>query len=71
MWVEVHRDKCIGSGVCALVAPELFDQGDDDGVVILLAEYPRAGLQEAAYEAATRCPAAVIEIHTNRGAAPG
>jgi ferredoxin len=67
MRIEVHRDKCIGSGVCALVAPDVFDQRDDDGVVILLAEYPPERHAESAYEAASRCPAAVIEIHTNRG----
>ncbi|WP_426512263.1 ferredoxin [Dactylosporangium sp. McL0621] len=66
MRVEVHLDRCIGSGVCALVAPDVFDQRDDDGVVILLAEHPPAQHQEAAYEAANRCPASVIEIHTNR-----
>ncbi|WP_433061447.1 ferredoxin [Dactylosporangium sp. CS-033363] len=67
MRVVVHKDKCIGSGVCALVAPDVFDQRDDDGVVILLEEHPPPAHQESAYEAATRCPASVIEIHTNRG----
>ncbi|MDG6106982.1 ferredoxin [Dactylosporangium aurantiacum] len=63
MRVEVHADRCIGSGVCALVAPDVFDQRDDDGVVVLLAEHPADEHHESAYEAATRCPAAVIDIH--------
>jgi len=63
MRVEVHADWCIGSGVCALVAPAVFDQRDDDGVVVLLNERPGEQHQEAVHDAATRCPAAVIEIH--------
>ncbi|MEV4516680.1 ferredoxin [Dactylosporangium sp. NPDC049525] len=63
MRVEVHADWCIGSGVCALVAPDVFDQRDDDGVVVLLNARPDARHQEAVHDAATRCPAAVIEVH--------
>jgi ferredoxin len=63
MRVEVHGDRCIGSGVCAMVAPEVFDQRDDDGVVILLGEHPDEQHHESVYEAATRCPASVIEIY--------
>lgn len=64
MRVQVHVDRCIGSGVCALVAADVFDQRDDDGVVVLLDEHPTQQHHESVYEAATRCPAAVIEIHT-------
>ena len=42
MRVEVHADRCIGSGVCVLIAPDVFDQRDDDGVVVLLDEHPAA-----------------------------
>jgi len=64
MRVEIHVDRCIGSGVCALVAPEVFDQRDDDGVVVLLAESPADEHHDSVYEAEIRCPAAVIEIRT-------
>lgn len=63
MRVEVHEDRCIGSGVCVFVAADVFDQRDDDGVVILLDEHPAEEHHDAVYEAATRCPAAVIELH--------
>ncbi|WP_426513369.1 ferredoxin [Dactylosporangium sp. McL0621] len=59
----MNADKCIGSGVCALVAAAVFDQRDDDGVVVLLAEHPAEEHEEAVHEVATRCPASVIEIH--------
>jgi ferredoxin len=62
MRVEVHVDRCIGSGVCALVAADVFSQRDDDGVVVLLDEYPGEQHHRSVYEAADRCPAAVIEV---------
>ncbi|GAA5185422.1 ferredoxin [Rugosimonospora acidiphila] len=62
MRIDVHTERCIGSGVCALVAPELFDQREDDGVVVLLDPDPAPDQHENAHEAATRCPASVIEI---------
>jgi ferredoxin len=62
MRIGVHTERCIGSGVCALVAPRLFDQRDDDGVVVLLDPDPAPDQHENAYEAASRCPASVIEI---------
>jgi ferredoxin len=63
MRVEVHTDRCIGSGVCVLVAAQVFDQRDDDGVVVLLDERPVEQFHAAVQEAAARCPASVIEVH--------
>jgi ferredoxin len=63
MRVEVHTDRCIGSGLCALVAGAVFDQRDDDGVVVLLDEHPAEQYHKAVHEAVGRCPASVIEVH--------
>ncbi|WP_156446905.1 ferredoxin [Bradyrhizobium yuanmingense] len=35
--VVANRDRCVGAGICALTAPNLFDQ-DKDGRVLLLTE---------------------------------
>ena len=63
MKVAVDQDKCVSSGQCVLNATDVFDQRDDDGVVVLLDEHPPAQHQESVYDAVTRCPAAVIEVH--------
>jgi ferredoxin len=60
MRVSVDRDKCIGAGHCATHVPEVFAQGEDDGVVILLEANPAPELQERVREAAALCPARVI-----------
>ena len=62
MRVEVHEDRCIGSGVCVLVAGTVFDQRDDDGVVVLLIDSPPSDQAENARKAAAACPALAIDI---------
>ncbi|MBN9744748.1 MULTISPECIES: ferredoxin [Amycolatopsis] len=62
MKVVVDQSRCVGAGQCVLVAPEVFDQRDEDGIVVLLQENPPAELQAQAKEAAQLCPALAIEV---------
>jgi len=62
MKIEVDRDRCRGAGQCALTSPELFDQSDDDGTVVVLDDRPPAALQEQARLAEARCPNSVIRL---------
>jgi ferredoxin len=62
MRVTVDRDRCIGAGNCALIAPSVFDQEPDDAVVVLLDESPPEDSRPAVEEAVERCPAAVIAV---------
>jgi ferredoxin len=60
--VTVDQDKCVSSGQCVLNAGELFDQRDDDGVVVLLNDHPLPNQAENARKAAAACPALAIDI---------
>lgn len=62
MKITVDEDKCCAAGQCVLAAPEIFDQSDDDGVVILLDEAPPESEHENARTAAQLCPATAIEV---------
>ncbi|PWI45706.1 ferredoxin [Streptomyces sp. ICBB 8177] len=62
MRVTVDQDKCVGSGQCVLAAERVFDQRDEDGVVILLDAQPPAELHEDVRQAAVVCPALAIEL---------
>ncbi|MFJ9214128.1 ferredoxin [Streptomyces sp. L-9-10] len=62
MKVTVDEDKCCGAGQCVLVAPEVFDQRDDDGVVILLTPEPAPAQHATVREAAAVCPATAILV---------
>jgi ferredoxin len=62
MRITVDQDKCVSSGQCVLNAGDIFDQRDDDGVVVLLNDSPASEQTEDARKAAAACPALAIEI---------
>ncbi|MEO3760155.1 ferredoxin [Mycobacterium sp. B14F4] len=62
MKVTVDQDKCVSSGQCVLNAGDVFDQRDDDGVVVLLDDSPANGRADDARKAAAACPALAIHI---------
>jgi ferredoxin len=62
MKIAVERDRCIGSGMCVLTAPSVFDQDPDDAVVVLRDESPPDTDRPAVQQAVDRCPAAVIRL---------
>ncbi|MEV6588226.1 ferredoxin [Streptomyces acidicola] len=63
MKVSVDEAKCCGAGQCVLLAPEVFDQRDDDGIVVLLTPEPAPDQQSDVREAAAVCPASAITLH--------
>lgn len=62
MEVVVDEGKCCGAGTCVMVAPEVFDQREDDGIVVLLDAEPPERLHAVVREAASVCPAAAIQL---------
>ncbi|MCX4725975.1 ferredoxin [Streptomyces sp. NPDC090052] len=62
MKIAIEEDKCCGAGQCVLVAPEVFDQRDEDGIVVLLDQDPPQEQYGNVREAAAVCPAAAIEV---------
>ncbi len=62
MKIIANREVCVGAGNCAFTAPELFDQDEDDGTVLVLKEVPDPGQQESAREAVAFCPSSALSI---------
>ncbi|MCV7091446.1 ferredoxin [Mycobacterium interjectum] len=62
MKVTVDQGICASSGNCVLNAPEVFDQRDDDGVVVLLNPHPTPEQADGARRAAAACPALAIHV---------
>ncbi len=62
MKVMIDPDRCVACGQCVSAAPDVFDQRDEDGVVLLLDEYPPAELDDAVREAVAVCPALAITV---------
>ncbi|MDT0454128.1 ferredoxin [Streptomyces sp. DSM 41527] len=62
MRIAIDRDACVGSGMCVLIEPAVFDQNDDDGLVELLDEGPLTDTAETVEDAVQRCPAAALRV---------
>jgi ferredoxin len=62
MKVTVVTDRCIAAGQCVLSAPEVFDQREEDGLVVLLNPSPSADVAVDVKQAATLCPALAITV---------
>ncbi|MCK2244457.1 MULTISPECIES: ferredoxin [unclassified Crossiella] len=62
MKISVDQDRCCGAGTCVLLAPTVFDQREQDGIVLLLNQHPPTALHKIVHEAATVCPAAAITV---------
>jgi ferredoxin len=62
MRVAVDQDRCIAAGQCVAAAPDVFDQRDEDGVVVLLKAAPDAAEEDDVRQAAAVCPALAIQV---------
>jgi ferredoxin len=62
MHITIDEDRCCAAGQCVLAAPDVFDQRDDDGIVILLDASPASDQHAAVRDAAAACPAAAITV---------
>ncbi|MEU3061533.1 ferredoxin [Streptomyces subrutilus] len=57
--VRVDRGLCLGSGMCAAVAPEVFALEDEHASV----RQPETGEDPRLLDAADICPAQAITVH--------
>ena len=58
--VRADRDKCVSAGLCVTAAPDVFDQDEDTGAVIVKDGTPPASLAADVEQAAGVCPAMAI-----------
>jgi ferredoxin len=59
--VRIDKVRCIGAGQCVLASPQVFDQREEDGIVMLLMEEVSEDLSASVRKAARSCPAAAIK----------
>jgi ferredoxin len=62
MKVTIDQSKCVAAGQCVIAAAEVFDQRDEDGIVVLLNDDPPTEQAEDVRHAASVCPALAIVI---------
>ncbi|MEU2738044.1 ferredoxin [Streptomyces sp. NPDC059340] len=67
MRIQIDSDRCVGAGLCALTAPEVFTQDDDGFSAVLLGREDGAD-DPHVRDAARSCPVRAIslgETHRN------
>jgi ferredoxin len=62
MEIKADTGVCIGAGMCVLTAPEVFDQSEDDGTVVLLDPDPPASSEAAVRRAVQMCPSGALSL---------
>jgi ferredoxin len=70
MKIEADLEVCMGVGMCALTAPDVFEQSQYDGRVVLLTVTPGPAQAEAARKAVALCPSGALSIHEDGADAP-
>jgi ferredoxin len=59
--VGVDRDRCVGSGTCEALAPEVFEV-DDDGVLAVLRSEPAEDELPDVRDAVQACPTRALAL---------
>jgi len=62
MRVAADRGVCIGSGNCVLTAPAVFDQDEDEGLVVVLTTDVAPRDLDDVHEAVARCPSGALRL---------
>nr|AXL06064.1 ferredoxin [uncultured bacterium] len=60
MKVHADPDACVSSGLCVLRLPELFDQSEDDGTVVLLRDEAEPDEESTVLEVVRACPSRAL-----------
>jgi ferredoxin len=60
MRIDIDTARCEGHGLCAQVAPQVFDLDDDDLVILRQVGQIPADLEAAAASGARSCPVAAL-----------
>ena len=59
--IEVDRERCVGSGSCEALAPDVFEV-DDDGVLVLHRERPGEQELDDVRDAVQACPTRALAL---------
>jgi ferredoxin len=59
--IEVDRDRCVGSGACEALAPEVFEV-DDDGALLVHRPEPTEDELPDVRDAVSACPTRALSL---------
>lgn len=56
------RERCVGTGSCVFANPEIFDQDENDGRLLVLNENPPPHHHQTVLDAIEVCPVSAIKL---------
>ena len=62
MRIIADRERCAGSGQCVLVEPQVFDQSDQDGRVVLNIDQFDPSRENEVRSAVLICPSGALSL---------
>ncbi|MEU7937636.1 ferredoxin [Microbispora bryophytorum] len=62
MKIKADTGRCIGAGMCVLTLPQVFDQSEDDGTVVVLDAEPSPDVAPAVNRAVQLCPSGALSV---------
>ncbi|MEO7762476.1 MAG: ferredoxin [Casimicrobiaceae bacterium] len=62
MRIHIDEARCVGAGHCVRAAASVFDQREDDGIVVLLTAQAPDALAPDLQKAERLCPSQAIRI---------
>jgi len=62
MRIIADTSRCVGAAQCVLTDPEVFDQDDTDGTVVVLVERPEGSQLDSARQAVHFCPSQALSL---------
>jgi ferredoxin len=62
MRIVADTTRCVGAGQCVIAAPDVFDQTDDEGLVVVNQPEPADELMEYVVAAVAACPAQALSL---------
>nr|WP_255977896.1 ferredoxin [Streptomyces longispororuber] len=60
--IEVDKERCVGAGMCALTAPDVFTQDDDGFSEVLPGRAEAAAEHPMVKEAVRACPVSAVSL---------
>ncbi|MFI1227569.1 MULTISPECIES: ferredoxin [unclassified Streptomyces] len=62
MGIEVDKERCVGAGMCALTAPDVFTQDDDGFSQMIPGHSSTVGEHPLVREAVRACPVGAVVV---------
>ncbi|MEN3300659.1 ferredoxin [Pseudonocardia sp.] len=62
MRIVADTGRCVGAGQCVLTEPEIFDQDEDEGTVVLRTEQVSGDALEHVRQAVHICPSQALSL---------